>query len=432
MKYNIKFILEKRQKNGELIIIDVPIIAQITYNSKRIFYFTGYRVDYLKFDFNKQQVKRNTLAKHGANVVQYNVINNVLTQIKSKVIDIFNNISLPPEKEFIIKELDIVCGKIIKLEPVVDSEKDIFFYYENYIKNVKVVKGRLNGIKSTKNHLYRFSIDRDITLTFDNITAEILKDFESYLRDDVVKKGDNTINSIMKRIKAFWNYSIINFEDLNIKYPFKKGENGKGYAIPKEKYGEPIFLSIKERDLLFNKEIPDKQLETIRDIFVFQCFIGARIGDFSKLTRNNIDKNNVLSYLPRKTIKNKNPKAARIPLTPKAIEILKKYDMPDNSLLPFFSDSKYNESLKDLFKFVGIDRKVERLNSITGQKEHVAICDIASSHLARRTFVGNLVNKKTPMHVVTKMSGHVAGSRSVQRYYTVDDETLKDYVNLID
>ncbi|MFZ4414941.1 MAG: recombinase, partial [Bacteroidales bacterium] len=106
--------------------------------------------------------------------------------------------------------------------------------------------------------------------------------------------------------------------------------------------------------------------------------------------------------------------------------------MPDNRLLPFITDQKYNEYLKELFKLVGIDRKVEVLNPITGKKEHISICDIASSHLARRTFVGNLVNKKTPLHVVTKMSGHVAGSRSVQRYYSVNDDILKDYVDLID
>ena len=106
--------------------------------------------------------------------------------------------------------------------------------------------------------------------------------------------------------------------------------------------------------------------------------------------------------------------------------------MPDKSLLPFISDQKYNKYLKELFKFVGIDRKVEVLNTITGEKEHINICDIASSHLARRTFIGSLVNKKAPLHIVTRMSGHVDGSRSLKRYYKVDDPTLRDYVNLID
>ncbi len=394
-------------------------------------------------DQMEQQVKKNAFGKQGKRLIQYNDINDVLIQIRSKLIEIFNNATTPPDKNFIASELDNVCKKIITLIPEDESEdkskdeskdedeKDIFYYYDIYIKNAKVTSARLRSIKSYKNHLYKFSKSKKITLTFDTFTADKLRDFEKYLRKDKIPKGDNTIKAIMSSIRTFWNYSVSNFEHLNIPYPFSKSNNDKGYVIPKEKYGDPIFLTIEERDLIFNANIESNRLSTIRDIFVFQCLIGARVGDLLYLTKDNVDKNNVLSYIPSKTI-NKAQSIARIPLTAKAIEILNKYDMPDNRLLPFITDQKYNEYLKELFKLIGLDRKVEVLNTITKKKEHISICDIASSHLARRTFVGNLVNKKTPLHVVTKMSGHVAGSKSVQRYYSVNDDILKDYVDLID
>lgn len=432
MKHNVKFILEKRYAKGVLITKDVPINAKITYNSLNIVYFTGYRIDIDKFNVDKQEIKKSASGKQGKRIIQYNEINNVFTQIKSKLIDIFTNINIPPEKDFIISELDLITKKVIKPEPEEQTEKDLFYYFDIYLKNSKATPARLRSIKSYKKHLFEYSIQNNITLTFENCTIEVLKDFETYLREDKPPKGDNTIKSIISLIRTFWNYSISNFEGINIPYPFKRSKADKGYSIPKEKYGEPIFLTIAERDLIFNANLDNNRLATVRDIFVFQCLIGARVGDLVKLTKHNIDKNNVLSYIPKKTIDKAQAVVARIPLTDKAIEILNKYNMPDKRLLPFISDQKYNEYLKELFRYIGIDRKVEVLNSVTGQKKHIAICDIASSHLARRTFVGNLVDKKAPLHVVTRMSGHVAGSKSVQRYYKVSDSTLKDYVNLID
>lgn len=446
MKHNVKFIQEKRYVKGELIIKDVPINAQITYNSQRIVYFTGYRIDIDKFNIDKQEIRKNASGKQGKRTILYNEINNVFTQIKSKLIDIFNNtnyIDILKEREnktiikqgenLIKSELDMVCGKIKKPELEEQTEKDLFYYFDIYMNNAKVTPARLKSIKSYKKHLFEFSLYKGLTLTFENCTAVILKEFETYLREDKPPKGYNTIHAIMNSIRTFWNYSIEEFEELNITYPFKRRGSKKGYEIPTEQYGKPYFITLEERDLIFNANLDNNnKLATVRDIFVFQCLIGARVGDLVKLTKNNIDKNNVLSYIPKKTIDKAQAVVARIPLTDKAIEILNKYNMPDKRLLPFISDQKYNEYLKELFKHIGIDRKVEVLNSVTGQKKHIAICDIASSHLGRRTFVGNLVDKKAPLHVVTRMSGHVNGSRAVQRYYKVSDSTLKDYVNLID
>lgn len=44
----------------------------------------------------------------------------------------------------------------------------------------------------------------------------------------------------------------------------------------------------------------NKDLETQRDIFVFQCLIGCRVSDLYKMTcRNMID--GAIEYIPRKT-----------------------------------------------------------------------------------------------------------------------------------
>jgi len=135
--------------------------------------------------------------------------------------------------------------------------------------------------------------------------------------------------------------------------------------------------------------------------------------------------------VPRKTIDNKEVSVS-IPLTAKAKEIISRYSLPDGRLLPFISQQKYNEGLKDLFKDeavnkdkkVNLSRTVIRLNPQTRSEEAVKLCDIASSHLGRRSFVGNLFGK-VDTSIITSMTGHVKDSKAFGRYYSVNDDLKK-------
>ena len=54
-----------------------------------------------------------------------------------------------------------------------------------------------------------------------------------------------------------------------------------------------------------------------------------------------------------------------------------------------------------------------------------------SSHLARRTFVGNLYKQVKDPNLVGALSGHKEGSKAFARYRTIDDEMKKELVNLL-
>ena len=62
---------------------------------------------------------------------------------------------------------------------------------------------------------------------------------------------------------------------------------------------------------------------------------------------------------------------------------------------------------------------------------YVPIDTVASSHLARRTFIGNAYFKVADPNLIGKMSGHVDGSRAFKRYRKIEDETLKSVIDLI-
>ena len=57
IKRNITFALESRKKNGVLIIENVPIRMRVVFDSHRIEFTTGYRIDVAKWDAKAQRVK---------------------------------------------------------------------------------------------------------------------------------------------------------------------------------------------------------------------------------------------------------------------------------------------------------------------------------------------------------------------------------------
>ena len=71
------------------------------------------------------------------------------------------------------------------------------------------------------------------------------------------------------------------------------------------------------------------------------------------------------------------------------------------------------------------------INPTTGEEEKRPINEIASSHLARRTFIGNLYKQVKDPNLVGSLSGHKEGSRAFTRYRDIDDEMKKEIINLL-
>jgi integrase len=301
------------------------------------------------------------------------------------------------------------------------EDNSFFTMFQKYI-DVKVSESKKRIVKSVMKHWKDF----DNSVTFESITVEKLRMFQFWLENDSTHpRGRNTVHSMLKTSRAFWNWAKTELkrQGIELSYPFKDG-----FTLPGEEYGKPIYITIAERDVLFNAQLESEKLQKVRDIFVFQCLIGARVGDLCKLTKANIQ-NNILSYIPRKTKEGK-PITVNVPLHPKAIEILNRYDIPGGALLPFITDQRYNDYIKDLFKEAKITRSVTRLNPTTGEPEQVRICDIASSHMARRAFVGNLYGK-VDNGIIGSMSGHEPGSKSFTRYYDVSKELQEQAINFL-
>ena len=306
--------------------------------------------------------------------------------------------------------------------------------------------------------LHRFELYRKVkrrapfTLDFDMFNTEVLEQYEEFLRNEPEifdkypkifeqypaetrknhksrrpsDKGDNTIIGIFACLRTFFRWAIE--EGLTSNNPFDK-YHGK----TTEKYGTPIYITIEERDIIADHDFSaNKSLETQRDIFIFQCCIGCRVSDLMRLTPSNII-NGYVEYIASKTMNDRSD-VIRVPLTQSAKDILEKYKdvEKDGKILPFISSQKYNVAIKKIFKESGITRMVTVLNPTTGKEEQRPIDEIASSHLARRTFVGNLYKKVKDPNLVGALSGHKEGSRAFARYREIDDDLKKEMIGFIE
>lgn len=240
----------------------------------------------------------------------------------------------------------------------------------------------------------------------------------------IQERGGNYMLDVKKKVKTFWGWLLES--ELTRNNPFigiKK--------MGKYDYGTPFYLTKEERNKVADLEIADEGLAVQRDIFVFQCMVGCRVGDLYKLTPSNVV-GTMLEYTPNKT-KDETGVTVRVPLLFQAQELIKKYQDLDHNgrLFPFISTDKYNDAIKEVLTMCEITRMVSWRNPLTGKDERRPINELASSHMARRTFVGNVYKVVQDPNIIGKMSGHVEGSQAFARYRDIDNEILADTINKI-
>ena len=238
---------------------------------------------------------------------------------------------------------------------------------------------------------------------------------------EIEERGANTIVKFRKKLKAFFNW--LNQRGITTNEPFK------GVVVGTEKFGTPYYLSVEERNRLADFDLSNrKSWEVQRDIFIFQCHVGCRVGDLYRLTEANIE-GGMLRYNPHKT-KDGKGNMANVPLSETATALIIKYKGtdPKGRLFPFISEQKYNDTIKKVFEAVGLTRLVPVRNAKTGEDEMRPLHEVASSHMARRVFTASAYAQVQDPNIVGKMTGHTEGSKAFSRYNNIEDDILVSVV----
>lgn len=343
-------------------------------------------------------------------------------------------------------------------EPKENKEPDFFEALEQFIATRPASTWRKKRYEVLMRALQRFEMYRKIKriktykLTLRGFTVDDINDFEKFLRSEEelyekypkiydkhpcdtrkvrkkakpLPKGDNTIINMFACLRYFFRDCIE--QKLMDEQPFAKY---KGNTT--ERYGTPYYITLEERDIIASHDFSDNpSLETQRDIFIFHTLIGCRVSDLYRLTHKDII-NGAIEYIASKTLKDR-ASTIRVPLNQRGLDLIEKYKGkdPEGRLFPFISQQKYNVAIKKIFTVCGITRMVTILNAATGQEEKRPINELASSHLARRTFVGNLYKKVKDPNLVGALSGHKDGSRAFARYREIDDDLKKELISILD
>ena len=322
--------------------------------------------------------------------------------------------------------------------------------FDEFLEKHKLSEVRKKNYRVVRRGLERYQVfvrmtrrgQKDFVLDVDEVTPDTLRDiwdfFENEYRyyelyPEIYEKvpefrtphprGKNTLLDCFSRIRTFFYWCRDNKRTANT--PFDD------FPLEECTYGTPYYITIDERNKIYRTNLSrHPQLAVQRDVFVFQCLIGCRVGDLLKLTKSSVI-DGAVEYIPRKT-KDGRPLTVRVPLNDIALEIVERYaDSPSDNLLPFISEQKYNVAIKRIFKAAGLKRLVTVINPTTREEEKRVLYEIASSHLARRTFVGNLYKQVKDPNLVGALSGHKEGSRAFARYRAIDDEMKKELVNLL-
>jgi site-specific recombinase XerD len=189
----------------------------------------------------------------------------------------------------------------------------------------------------------------------------------------------------------------------------------RAYKLKFTKY-ERGYLSSEEIQQLETKEFKIERLQTVKDLFIFSCYTGLAYIDTVALTPANIVKGIDMEYWLI-TNRLKTNTSVKVPLLPKALEIIDKYRNNlkcnnEGSLLPKMSNQKLNGYLKEIGDLCGIGKNL-------------------TFHLARHTFATTVtLSNGVPIESVSKMLGHTKIS-TTQVYAKVIERKLGEDMQVL-
>lgn len=242
-----------------------------------------------------------------------------------------------------------------------------------------------------------------------DLTVEGIYEWDAWLHQTIkayTKKGapvknakDGTIWNYHKHLKALLNRAK-DFDVIQTSpYDRLKGKFDRGDEENFE------FLSEDQMRLIVDTHpVPGTQMETVRDLFVFQMFTGLSYSDMQAFDIKNYRRDGDSWVHTGKRIKTGVSYVSV--LLPPVIDVLER----NGWKVPQMPNQKYNALLKTFGAVLGIDRM--------------------HSHLARHTFGTYMLSHDAKLQNVMRMMGH-KNVRQTLRYAKVLAEDVRDDYNMV-
>lgn len=399
----------KKNKSGEQLILFNLSYGFKTYNSKtNNFKYEPLRIS-TKWSINKEywidkpmyRANQSFVRKYGKD------LNNVLDKIERisyEQLSFFRNTF---ETEPTIEELKKLVFEKLGRTKKENNNINIADYTEKLIlKRTKLSNtssefwGTTTGnqYQAIANRLRKYESEKNINLTFGEITEEIYWDYFKTIND--VHKADNgeyytqtTVNKEFRSVRAIFNCAKEENIDINLAY------SKKSLKIPSSPSSYETYLTEEQLNTIINTDTShSKEFEHARNYIILSSFTGLRIGDMVHLHEvtpqtitNKSKKYYCFTTKIRKSRENTQELITTIPILQPVKKIL---ESNENKFPKFTSEPNIRKVIRKFLTHLKFENEVITktkyylVNEVkTGSKKQY---ELFSPHDCRGTFITNL------------------------------------------
>ena len=387
MKLNILFLLYKAKTNSKG---KCPIKCRITFNKTRKEFSTGLFIKPEHWNSKTQFVEPPEPDEESLNT-QLSLIKTKLSQAflflqvrgtDFDVDDVLNKYKgETPKTDYGVLEIyNLHTARIKKLVGLEIQEVTYSKYVElgRHLKCFIKFKYKVNDIK------------------LKTLKSTFLEHYEYYLKTEKNLK-QSTLNKVIQRFRSAIKYAIS--EDYLDKDPFMLY---KAKRVKKE----VVFLSSEQLKILEDKTFKIERIQKVKDMFVFCCYTGLGFTEMKHLKKKDISKE-FDGELWINVKRSKTKRSYKVPLLPKAQEIMNRYKADDEAyVFANISNANFNAYLKEIADLCNIDINL-------------------THHIARKTFASTvLLYNNVPIEVVSKLLGHAKIQTTQDSYGKVVEKQI--------
>lgn len=254
--------------------------------------------------------------------------------------------------------------------------------------------------------------------------------YESVKRHNVPQeqRSQNTCAAKLKILKLFFDELVRTGEIA--KSPFNAINKTAKSIMLRSKYDTPVCLYKEELAAVMEIDVP-AYLQEAKDAFLVQCSLGCRISDYKAMSMKNIAVENGIPYIHYLPIKTQGKQAdnseVQTPIVKYAFNIIMRYGFNFPVLRNTGGHIGYNEKIRRILKFAGIDRPCAVYDEEKETNVYLPLHELGSSKLGRKTYVDRISKVQIDIY---KSGLHKQGSTAAKRYVDMSMREKFDMSNL--
>ena len=382
--------------------------------NKNFIYSTGEKIIPEEWDFeNRQPNDLNGRTKRAEN---HRSIKKQLDRYSSFFTEIVNRYKNINED----LTLDILRQRFNEEFKKIQSKDDFFRIYDEFIEEKE---NDFSGNAISNSTLKRYKCNKTLLEDFEKKAKHKLslgkfdeKTFNKFLKF-CVENREHSANTVHRNIGLLKTFLLWAF---NKKYSFNN--SFVNFKKPPKFRTDEIALNIEQVEEIYAHDFSkNRKFERVRDLFVFGCVTGMRFGNYSTISKNDVQ-GDFIRVIDLKS-KSKN---LSIPLNNISKSILEKYEYS----LPNISNQKMNEYIKEVFKDLKFTDEIKKTMKYGDQlvEKNSEFYKRISSHTARRSFITIMKNKRVPDKVIMSYTGHTS-LEVFNAYYRPSEDDKVSYMN---